>query len=258
MFLKKKWLTLVAVITIVFILGACSGSKESGQTTQEAIYDNPRNYTPEDFMPISQGLEEYSVWIETGDALDRNSFVKAVFVFEDHQVTRYTDFSKLSIEDIIDLTDDEIIEYVRENAQFTLNGKYNLNITLDSLGQYTEKVDILIEDGTDVWVCDLEEALLEWDLSHSSKEEYLEYLLEDGTRRVEDDKLITTTEVEDGKRIMAFGSSIVNQKIFDTNFSGLLQFQDDDSLITRVDDSFIGFRLDTPDTDKENVTIQGK
>ena len=73
-----------------------------------------------------------------------------------------------------------------------------------------------------------------------------------------DDKLVSTKVVKDGMRMMTLGSSIVSRKIFDTTYSGLIQFEEDYSIITRVDESFVGFRLDAPDTNKENVTIEGK
>ncbi|MFE3576440.1 hypothetical protein [Lysinibacillus sp. NPDC059133] len=55
---------------------------------------------------------------------------------------------------------------------------------------------------------------------------------------------------------LIFSSDLVNQTIFQTTFSGVKT--NSRSLLTRVDDSFVGFRLDGPDTRKKNVTIEGK
>ncbi|MBD7984568.1 hypothetical protein H9649_08250 [Sporosarcina sp. Sa2YVA2] len=49
---------------------------------------------------------------------------------------------------------------------------------------------------------------------------------------------------------------IIDRMIFDTHFSGVKT--NNGSLLTRVDESFVGFRLDNPDTKKNNVTIEGK
>ena len=50
---------------------------------------------------------------------------------------------------------------------------------------------------------------------------------------------------------------MVSQKIFDTTYSGVNEGENE-SILTMVDDSFVGFRFDSPDTDKKNVTIEGK
>lgn len=80
------------------------------------------------------------------------------------------------------------------------------------------------------------------------------YVNEDTQTEINGDEVIATKLIENSG-IETFEPGVIQQTIFDTTYSGS-QIGDYDRLITRVDESFFGFMLDDPDTDKENVTIE--
>ncbi|NUU53006.1 hypothetical protein HP548_02705 [Paenibacillus taichungensis] len=226
-------MTMLTVLTTVLILGACGTNKDSGQTVEDSIYDNPRNHTAEDFMPLSEALEKYPVWFEAGVYPTRNTAVHDVYVFENGNATHYWNLKSLPIDEYDDLSDDEIIKYVKENSTAKATGKYILDITLDELGQSTQEIEVILENGK-----------IEYYYPKGSNLDG-EILTEEKTITMETDHLVTFEQ----------GSN--SQKIFNTTYSGLA-YNKDFSLFTRVDDSFVGFKLDDPDTKNEKVTIEGK
>lgn len=337
---------MLAIIMAVLLLGACGDKKESGQTGKEQ-YDNPRNHTAEDFMPIGKGFEEYPVWIETAEEPVRDSKIKNVYVFENGKVTMYNldnSDSKVVIEDILEMSDKELTKLARETSNkiyndyekeikdkklfdvesfndvmmdfqlsvrddfediyesyldiqkpltediyYTIEGerpkqsssKYTLDIKIDDLGQHTEKMKLTIPKASSKLVNvgngfseyieflyinadTVHMKMFEEEFFNEINEEYVEQLKKSGTFEARDGFELThpqnfvpkpyTWEKED-KELSLKGPSF-NQKIFDTTFSGIKAGSG--SLITRVDDSFVGFRLDSPDTKNKNVTIEGK
>ncbi|WP_121616640.1 hypothetical protein [Virgibacillus halodenitrificans] len=272
MFKRKKWLVMLVLTTFVLLLAACGEKEKTNANEEESNYDNPRNHTTEDFMSISKGFEDYSIWIETSDTPERKSNVSGLYIFKDGEAEYYDGFSEVFIEDIIDLSDDEIIQYAKENSSTNYQGKYNLDITIDSLGQNTEKIEAIWTEGTEVWTFDLMSAAEESyygtgelsdvypDLNSyisalkSGKEE-LGTNYDTQTNEITGDEVIATRPIENGETMITLQSEIIHQTIFDTTFSGL-KIGDHSSLLTRVNDSFVGFKLDSPDTDKKNVTIE--
>lgn len=335
-----------AIIMAVLLLGACGDKKESGQTGEEQ-YDNPRNHTAEDFMPISKGFEEYPVWIETAEEPVRDSKIKNVYVFENGKVTMYNldnSDSTVVIEDILEMSDKELTKFARETSNkiyddyekeikdmklfdvdsfndvmmdfqlsvkdgfeeiyesyldiqkpmtediyYAIEGerpkqspsKYTLDIKIDDLGQHTEKMKLIIPNASSklvnvgngfsdyieflyINVDTVHMRMFEEDIFNEINEGYVEGLKKTGTFVAKDGFELThpqnfvpepyTWEKEDKELSINRGS--FNQKIFDTTFSGIKAGSG--SLITRVDDSFVGFRLDSPDTKSKNVTIEGK
>lgn len=273
MFLSKKWMAMLMVITTILFLVACGDKKESEQTDDESIYDNPRNHTAEDFISLSEGLEKHPVWFKTDVFPTRKSTVNHLYVFDKETVTHYWNFSGLQMEKINDLTDDELIKYVKENSRSKTAGKYTLDITLDELGQSTKEIRVILENGTSVWTTDLkaiaEENYYSNDYSELKKrypdvESYQsalktgeEVLSTERKVEIEGEEIIFTDIIEDGESLVTFIPGSVNQKIFDTIYSGL-GYDEYYSLFTRVDDSFVGFKLDEPNTKKKNVTIEGE
>ena len=180
-----------------------------------------------------------------------------MYVFENGEVTEYTSLSDLNIEDIIDLSDDEIIQKVKDISQNVYIGEYTSDITLDNLGQSTQKIDVIMDSYTNIWTFDVES--LYWESGLSSMDEYIESLEEEGKDFEIDGDYITFTSMSEEPNVVlsSIYGGMISQKIFDTTFSGL-KIGDDESIVTRVDDSFVGFIIDSPDTDKKNVTIEGK
>lgn len=271
MFLNKKWFGIWVVIAAVLMLGACEEEKESGQIVEPEIYDNPRNYTAEDFMPISEGFEDYSLWIVTSDNPERSSSISSLYVFKNDVVTYYFNIlDKPRIEEINGLSDDEIIQIVSDKAMNKTEGNYHLDITLDRLGQYTENIKVVLENGSSVRTSELEsvasEAYYHYELSkqYSTFDSYISALKTgeaklpgDSEVEFEGDNVIFTKPIEGGEKIATLEPQVIQQTIFDVTYSGV-RYDEYKSLLTRVDNSFVGFNLDGPDTKNKNVTIEGK
>jgi len=216
----------------------------------------------EEVLPLSEAFEKHAVWFLTDTDPGRNTYVSQIYVFENEEATVYSNLSSSSIEDIIDLTDEEIVQYAEENATRIKKGTFSLDITLDRLGQNTEQIDVIFEGGKQVNEFPFEDALADRNSATGSEvigeEEYRKEIEADETREIEDDIIITTTEIDYGSRIMTLGLNMVQQTIFDTTYAGLQTTDEkrEEAVLTHVDESFNGFKLDDPDTDKENVTIE--
>ncbi|MFD1019527.1 hypothetical protein [Thalassobacillus hwangdonensis] len=324
MILRKKWAVMVAALTAILLLAACGDKGKAEQPTgEESTYDNPRNHTAEDFMPISEGFEEYSVWIETAESPVRDSNVNKVFVFNKGKVTVYQ-LEDTTIEDIHDLSDDELVQLASEytnktldeladtinniaisetinekhggvvediylefegGERSTLSSNYTLDITMDELGQNTKDISLHIPEAsyqlsshevTEYEASGFTGAFFDY-YTYTTDPNY-NHTLETYSRPLEILETYGTFKEKDGHEMtdpphpqtyvpdpivwettdeeITLEGNVVHQKIFDTTFSGIKT--SNRGLFTRVDDSFVGFRLDNPDTDKENVTIEGK
>lgn len=340
MSLKKRWVPILMVITALVLLAACGSKEEAGGTNG----DNPRNHTTEDYMSLSEGFEEYPVWIETEDEPTRDSNIDNIYVFEKGKVNMYNLGGSNTIEDILELSDDELIKLARETSNeqyinseneikedkfynpeiiseaqkefqyaigadgteayfkeqtpmteaiyFNVEGeipeqsptKYTLDIKIDELGQNTETIDLIMPNVTSELVNDNSDTgvfgdyvdflylspealeLKESDerLFDEEKANYIDelkklgsFVEKDGYELYHPQNFVPNPYVwkKEDKELSIDGVSF-SQKIFDTNFSGIKTGKG--SLLTRVDDSFVGFKLDSPDTDKKNVTIEGK
>lgn len=343
MVLRKRWLATLAIITTVLLLAACGGKKDSGQIV-DPIYDNPRNHSMEDFMPISKGFVKYPVWIETVEDPIRDSKIKNIYVFKKDKVTMYNldGASGIVIEDILDMSDDELIKFaydtsndiydelekeitnkklfniknfnekqkgfysayesyketveayfkdqtlMNEDIYYSVEGErskqsssYTLDIKLDDLGQYTKKIDfeipnatfnlinntnsIIFEDYIEFLFFNIDTIFLA-DKNHFNerKENYIErlkqygnFIKRDGFELTHPQNFVPNPYVWEVKdKTLSIDGESFNKTIFDTTFSGLKTGSG--SLLTRVDDSFVGFRLDSPDSKSKNVTIEGQ
>lgn len=349
MYKKKKWLAILVLMTTVLILSACGGKEES---SGGSISDNPRNHSAEDFMPISEGVEKYSVWIETDENPVRDSVIKNIYAFNKDKVTVYNmtgdnTKQKVVIEDILDMSDEKIITFAQETSnkiyddyeqevedaklfdiegyneelewrledhyqelgemaeayhselkpmtediKYSIEGErnnpsqrtYTFDITIDELGQSTEKVDLIIPNATsklvyttpsgimsdyiDFLYFDIEAILYKMEGMEDIYNGQIEYFIgelekhgsfveRNGFERAHPQNFVPNPAIwEEEDKVISLEGASFNQKIFETTFSGIKT--NNGSFITRVDDSFVGFRLDTPDTEKKNVTIEGK
>lgn len=331
---------MLVITTAILFLAACGGKKGSGQTVK-------------DFMPISEGFEKYSVWIETDGEPVRDSTIENVYVFKKGKVTMYNLDSKqgsVAIEDILDMSDDELIKLahktsdeiyendekeiketklfdvetfnkIQTEVQSTLESKYGedfkesldeyykelkpmtediyyriegerpeqqsstytLDIRIDDLGQRTEAMILTIPNANselvnntgngdlvqyvDFLFYEEDTFFLKWDseeLFNDHKESYVkelknqgEFVEKDGFELTHPQNYVPNPYVwEEKEGEIKLNSELVHQKIFETTFSGIKT--SGGSLLTRVDDSFVGFQLDDPDTKKKNVTVEGK
>jgi hypothetical protein len=327
------------VITAMLLLAACGNSEED-----PVVASGPQDGSPGDILPLSEGFEKYPVWIETEDELSRSSHIDNIYVFKKGKVTMYSLEGSSTIEDVLDLSDKELIKlareasneqninsekeikeesfynpdgineiqkefqnaidsdgseaYFKEQKPFTeaiknnIEGeipeqsptKYTLDVTIDDLGQNTEKVDLIMPNvvsklekensGASVFSQYVDFLYLSKDALelkekdekrfNEEKESYVEKLKEEGSFVEKDGFELNhpqnfvpnpyTWEKEDKELSIEGGG--YSQKIFDTTFSGVKTSSG--SLLTRVDDSFAGFKLDDPDTKGKNITIEGE
>ncbi|KGP89884.1 hypothetical protein N780_09595 [Pontibacillus chungwhensis BH030062] len=276
MSVSKNWLAMLVVISALMILGACGN--EEANSEEAPVQDGQQDSSPKELMAMSEGLKEYSVWFRTSNNPSRNSNVSDVYIFGDGEVKRYSNFSDLSIEEIYELSDEDIIQYVSENAESRKEGKFTLDISLDQLGQNTEEMNVALASGKSVRTFDLEAAASEHYHTYYGEgsgeffdkyPEFNTYLsaVKNGevelpknsdaqTNEIDGDKVIATQPIEDGN-LVTFQPNITHQTIFDTTFSGL-KVSDNYSLLTRVNSSFVGFKVDDPDTKSKNVTVEGE
>lgn len=257
MFLGKKRYAALLVLSAVLLLSAC-GSKESNGEKVPKQDGAP----PKETLLFSKAIEENSLWIETSATPERNSSVRGVLVFDNGEVTSYgniSDENKLTLEEVNNLSDDEIIQNLEKNSQSINKGKYSFDITLDELGQNTKELSIILDGGyTNIWTFDVESLYAESGLS--SKDEYLASLKKDGENFEVNCEYITfTKKVEEPSTTLKVIGNMVSQKIFDTNYVGL-RTDEDKAILTRVDDdaSSVTFEIDSPNNKGENVTIEGK
>lgn len=153
MFVRKNSWTIFIALTTVLLLSAC-GNKEEVSIHDKGFVDD----SSFKFIPLSDALEKYSVWYKVeGDPyeLTRNSSVEAVYVFEKEKVTYYpARGTDLTLESIVDMTDDEIVETVinyvseREDVEEPQPLEYTLDITLDDLGQDSRFINVETEPET--------------------------------------------------------------------------------------------------------------
>lgn len=275
MYLKKKWFAVLMIITTVLFLTACGGGDVKGsEETTKSDASKAEDATTEgeagenEFTLISKGFEKYPVWFVANSELTRTSRIDEVLVFKDGDVTSYRGYETFTIEEMNELTDDEIVQHASEGATSIANGNYSLNIILDSYGQDTQEVELMIEDGTYVskhLIQDIAgEAYHETPgiyEEYPSEEAYITAIrngLHDEDVEIVGDDYIHTKEFN--SKLETFIPWAIGQKIFDTTYAGsaIVTGNNDKGMYTRVDDSFFNFTTDSPDNKGENVTIEGK
>lgn len=218
MFFKKKWFAILVVFITVSILTACGSDEKTDEVVSQQDAGVVGDESSRDFIPISDALEEYSLWFKVeGDPfeLTRNSVVDDVFVIEGGKVEQYRarDFE---LEDLIEMSDDEIIEEVKERLYEYDNEyeepepvEYTLDITLDDVGQHPKFINLETEPETVFSV-------------------------------IEETSFQTIFDT-------SFSGLVYNQED---------RSDYDEMIITRVEDDSILFKLDDPDTNKDIVTIE--
>ncbi|UUI01770.1 hypothetical protein NP439_17190 [Oceanobacillus jeddahense] len=192
-------------VTFVLFLTACGDEEESSAEGEEediANNESSQEETSNDIMPLSEGLEEYCSWFKVSNVV-RDARVEGFSVFENGEVTVCYFDPYPNLEDVLELSDDEIIELANESKTRNL-GEYVLEITPDDNGQNVDIIDIR-----------------------------------------------TVVEGGGAKAIRVYPP----QPMFDTTLAGF-EVEVTSFLVTRVDESFNGFELDSLDTDKENITIK--
>lgn len=111
--MKKISILFLSLVMVLSIVG-CSNKEEKKAGPDD--FDNPRNQTSEEFMPLSEGFEKYPVWMTvSGEEPVRTSTINSVFVFEEGKVKYYkVSEEKLTIEESLDMSDDEFLQFAKE------------------------------------------------------------------------------------------------------------------------------------------------
>jgi hypothetical protein len=262
MTLKNLSISCMLAVALI-LLGACSSSKTVSEKTPNKSSDDvvlgqdgPQDSAPEDIIPFSEATDEYSLWIETSDTPKRTSEIRGIIMFQDGKFASYgniADEDKISLEEIKGMKDDEIVKVIKEVATAGSEGDYTLNIKLDEYGQNTKELEVVSKTRTSYGIFVLRHLVGENDFTN--EDDYLASLREKEEKFEVNGENITiyNEQNEAGTEVILQGVGIT-QSIFDTKFSGL-RSGDHHSLLTRVEDSFAGFKLDTPDS--KNVTIEG-
>lgn len=217
MILLKKRFSIFFIIFAISILTACSNNEKNNNGLSHVSSDMQESPSY-DYILLSDALEKYRLWYKVeGDPyeLTRYSRIDKIYVFEDGNVKDYS-VRGFKIEDIIDMSDDEIIEAVIDrlhevetNFEEPEPVEYTLDITLDEIGKDTKFINVETIPKTIFSVIDETTFQTIFDTPFSG----LVYNQEDRS---------------DG----------------------------DEFIITRVEDESVLFTLDNPDTQKNFVTVE--
>lgn len=234
MIFKGKRFAILIFFTTTLLLAGC-GDEESSDVIQTGESSGSQDGDPADILPLSEALEKHHLWFETDQDPTLGSGVRGVYVFENGEVSLYKKmeidelgnpiYSNIPIKDILELSDDEILELYKEDSEILNVGEYNLDIDIDEYGQNTEFIKMETQKTKDA-----EEAG-----SYGSGE----------------------------YEAIEFFPSTVNPTLSDITFAGFVTEYNDsgvatETLITRIDESFVGLKLDEPHIEKKNVTTEGE
>lgn len=139
--LKKKLLYFLGSLGLVAMLASCGSSEDSN--VAEELAANPKNFTAEDFTPISDGLKDYKVWYTTDIYPTRESIVGSIIVTDKDELTYYKlpNSEELSIEQVTSMSDDEVVDY----AESVMNRQFEEMLT-SSIVYDVEKHNADLED----------------------------------------------------------------------------------------------------------------
>lgn len=76
--LNKKWFTILFAIIAISILTACGDSVEDDDEVSQDAGIVPDS-SSSDFMPISDGLKEYGVWLNVVLPIVRDTHIEGVY-----------------------------------------------------------------------------------------------------------------------------------------------------------------------------------
>ncbi|WP_078598405.1 hypothetical protein [Evansella clarkii] len=222
---KKNRLLSVGCMGLVLgglmLLGACGGTEDPGEVGAQEVgsQDGPQDGAVRNYISVSDALEEQHIWFRTFRQPTRDTQLNYTYIFENGKVQEYyTGGIKLTIEDVYDMSNEEIIDHIHEeippydertgrDRDYT-PVEYSLDITLDGSGNNTEEMTVMSDFRFN----------FDFTLQHSA----------------------------------------VQGTVYDTTYTGLVvDYDREEILITRVDHPETHFKLDDPDTQKDNVTIEG-
>lgn len=264
----RYFLTLMGIITVLFLVACSDGKTEESKTDTSSNEETNNKEEPEsNLMPISEAFEKHKVWYNAEtyeEGLTRDSDISEVYVFENGKVKTYTTREvDLTIEDTIDKSDDEFIEYVKELTEEKFEELYqeekefekevqkeeaelgrDYEIDKESYEKYEENIKYIFEDPI--------EYSLDIRLDGQGMDAEREAVILDIREEEREERYSNGTDVTPPE-LSAFP---INETIFEQDFSGMEGYEIMRSLVTKVDDVSFFFELDNLDTEKENVTVE--
>lgn len=113
--------------------------------------------SPNDVLPLSEGFETFPVWIKTADEPVRDSKIDNIYVFKDSKVTMYnldgsnTDRGSVAIEDILGMSDDELVKFASETSNKIYQDKEKKIkeqelFDVESFNEFQEDFQLIMED----------------------------------------------------------------------------------------------------------------
>ncbi|MHC9080523.1 hypothetical protein [Bacillus altitudinis] len=265
--IKSKKAIMSIIILIVIVLTGC-GSVSSTDEKSEESKSKPREVKVKTVL-MSDILSKHKVWLRTSSNPGRSSIVQTIIVIKGDKLIRYFPDQRqnnITIEHLINLTDEEIIDLFEKAEGFKYVGKYKLGIILDQLGQTTERLKLTVNQKTITRT----EHLSAFGYGEMNKEKYINDV-KSGKKKIytdsqlansdiikheiKSDYSVTTNPANDEYSINIF-DSFIKRTIFDTTFIGVA-VGTKTVLITRTDEPELNINLDTPDKKGEKVIIEG-
>lgn len=263
---KKAIMSMIILIVIVFLTGCgtASGTKEEPEESKS----KPKEEKVKTVL-MSDMLTKHKVWLRTSSNPGRSSIVETIIVIKGDKLIRYLPDQRqnnITIEHLINLTDEEIINLFEKAEGFKYVGKYKLGIILDQLGQTTERLKLTVNQKTMTRT----EHLSAFGYGNLNREKHINDV-KSGKKKIftdaqlansdiikheiKGDYSVTTNPANDEYSINIF-DSFIKRTIFDTTFIGVT-VGTKTVLITRTDEPDTNLNLDTPDNKGKKVIIEG-
>lgn len=265
--IKSKKAIMSMIILIVIVLTGC-GTVSSTKEKPEESKSKPKEVKVKTVL-MSDVINKHKVWLRTKSNPGRSSIVDTIIVIKGDELVRYRPDQRqnnITIEHLINLTDEEIINLFEKAEGFKYVGKYKLGIILDQLGQTTERLKLTVNQKTMTRTehlsafsyGDLDREKYINDVKTGKKKIYSEAELSNSDiikHEIKGDYSVTTRPYNDEYSINMF-DSFVKRTIFDTTFMGAV-VGTKTVLITRTDEPELNFNLDRPDKKGKKVIIEG-
>ncbi|MBU8607884.1 hypothetical protein [Bacillus pumilus] len=262
---KKTIMSMLILITIV--LTGCASVSSIKEESEESKSKPEEVKVKTELM--SDVLNKHKVWLRTSSNPGRSSIVETIIVIKGDELVRYRPDqlqNNITIEHLINLTDEEIIKLFEKAEGFKYVGKYKLGIILDQLGQTTERLKLTVNQKTMTRT----EHLSAFGYGNLNREKHINDV-KSGKKKIftdaqlansdiikheiKGDYSVTTNPANDEYSINIF-DSFIKRTIFDTTFIGVA-VGTKTVLITRTDEPDTNLNLDTPDNKGKKVIIEG-
>ncbi|GAF65236.1 hypothetical protein BTS2_2134 [Bacillus sp. TS-2] len=250
--------------------------------SETELIQQAQNFSNEKYQKLESSVTATPINITEELKLEYDYLKEDEYFFEEFEMAIH-EYQLPHPEDLDWITEDIYLEI--EDDKPALLNHYHLDITLDSYGQQSEKIDFEIQEAL-YTLTDYTEPrlffeeyerllflLFNFEYGHmidnpsifdEAYESTLQQLNTVGTFENTDqsalqhpqDFIPNPISWQTENKEFTFDSATNSEKIFDTTFLGFNHQKG--SLITAVENMFVQFQLDGPDTNRKNVTIEGK